>query len=105
MHHPEGWNNQQKHKEILKCLSAGPTFILHAREHLPQTAALGRSTLYIVFQSKLEFFQVLLYHRHLTLHKHDVLRRKRQVSLLWSLAEADPLQPSPALLTRQTILI
>lgn len=46
----------------------------HVQAYLPQASTLGGSTLHIVFQSKLEFFQVLFSHRHLTLHKHDVLQ-------------------------------
>ena len=58
-----------------------PSSKTHEQEHLPQATTLGGSTLHIVFQSELEFFQVLFYHRHLTLHKHDVLQRKGQVLL------------------------
>jgi hypothetical protein len=47
-----------------------------AYEHSPQASTLSWSTLHIVLQSKLEFFQILFCHRHLALHKHDVLRRK-----------------------------
>lgn len=96
MHHPGGWNNHHNHKSILKRVSSHhPSFRL--RGHLPQTASLGGSTLYIVFQSKLEFLQVLLDHRHLTLHEHDVLQRKRQVSPSWwhgALMKLTPCSPS-----------
>lgn len=71
--------HQQKHKRILKCLSSRPHLHLRTmQEHLPQTSTLGGCALHIVFQRKLEFFQVLFDHRHLTLDKHDVLPRKRQ---------------------------
>lgn len=80
----------------------------HVQAYLPQASTLGGSTLHIVFQSKLEFFQVLFSHRHLTLHKHDVLQRGGENVSVLTITEPPKVTPycsSPSLPTKQTILI